>query len=60
MRKQLKKKKNKLKLKRKIKFKQKIKKVVKQKDKRDITAPLDEKARQDQEIQNKLEEEKKE
>jgi len=57
-RKQLKKKRNKLKLKKKIKFKKKIKKVVKQKDKIGITALRKEKKRQDQEIQNKLEEEK--
>ena len=52
------KRKNKSKLKKKIKFKKKIKKVVKQKDKKGTTALLDEKARQDQEIQDKLEEEK--
>ena len=42
----------------KIKFKKKIKKIVKQKDKKDIAALLDEKVRQNQEIQDKLEEEK--
>ena len=57
-RKQLKKKKNKLKLKKKIKFKKKSKKVVKQKDKKAITTLLNEKVRQNQEIQDKLEEEK--
>ena len=53
-----KKKKTKSKLKKKTKFKKKLKKVVKQKDKQDITVLLDEKVRQDQEIRDKLDEEK--
>ena len=52
------KRKNKLKLKKKIKFKKKIKKIIKQKKKKDITTLLDETVRQDQEIQDRLEEEK--